>query len=55
MENKFLKGEAMETKPTSLKRENHFKGETVDRPSGKKGAEAGGKGTEACIYDQCRV
>ena len=28
MENKFLKGEAMETKPTSLKRENHFKGET---------------------------
>ena len=34
---------------------NHFKGETVDRPSGKKGAEAGGKGTEACIYDQCET
>ena len=28
--------------------------QSIDRQA-KKGAEAGGKGTEACIYDQCRV
>ena len=45
MENKFLKGEAMETKPTSLKRENHFKGETLKRKNnGNKNFESGAAG-----------